>query len=73
MSSVYCSIIMPFNTFIRAPVGPDVSRPAPIDRPVGNSLTQINLLKLIIGLRWIFALRLNKLKNIIGVTHDANN
>ena len=32
------------------PVGPDVSRPAPIDRPGGNSLpTRMNVLKLMIA------------------------
>ena len=64
---------MPFNTLIRTPVGYDLLRPAPIYRPVGNSPTRMHVLKRMMGLRWIFALQMNKLKNIIGVMHDANN
>ncbi|SRR6266446_6486097 len=36
-------------------VGPDLSRPAPIDRPVGNPPSaRMQVVKLMIGPRWLF-------------------
>src|SRR5260370_28812413 len=47
--------MMPFHELLRPSVGPDVSRPAPMYRPVRKPPhAQINWLKLIIAPRWIF-------------------